>query len=171
MSSVTDPQANFVSTHDPLELRKALGQYATGVTIITTRGADGTPIGLTANSFTSLSLEPPLVLWSLAKSARSRDAFDAAGHFAVHVLGAEQMALSRQFSSRVENKFAGVVFDFGHGGVPLLAECAARFQCRKYDSVEGGDHRIYIGEVVEFDHCVCEPLLFHAGQYGRKHPG
>ena len=89
----------------------------------------------------------------------------------MHVLAAEQMELSKQFATRSADKFAGLALDYGHGGVPLLADCAARFQCRRYDAVEGGDHRIYIGEVIEFDHSAVEPLLFHAGQYGRKHPG
>jgi flavin reductase (DIM6/NTAB) family NADH-FMN oxidoreductase RutF len=156
---------------DPLLFRQALGQYATGVTIVTARAADGTPVGLTANSFSSLSLEPPLVLWSLDRTARSREVFEAAGHFAIHVLGADQLDLSRHFASKAVSKFSGLQVELGHGGVPLLGGCAARFQCRKFNAVDGGDHRIYIGEVLEFDHCACDPLLFHCGQYGRKHGG
>jgi flavin reductase (DIM6/NTAB) family NADH-FMN oxidoreductase RutF len=165
-------QASKLSDREPIDylaFRQALGQYATGVTIVTARSADGSPVGLTANSFTSVSLDPPLVLWSLAKTARSRDVFELASHFAVHVLAADQLDLSRSFASKTGTKFAGVEISLGQGGVPLIGGCAARFQCRRYDAVDGGDHRIYIGEVLAFEHRACEPLLFHAGEYGRKH--
>jgi 3-hydroxy-9,10-secoandrosta-1,3,5(10)-triene-9,17-dione monooxygenase reductase component len=167
--SPRDDRPDALRRIDPLVFRQALGQFATGVTIVTTRAPDGTPVGLTANSFTSLSLDPPLVLWSLARSARSREVFESSEHFAIHVLGADQLELSMRFASRSDTKFAGLMMAEGHGGVPLLANCAARFQCRKTEAIDGGDHRIYIGEVLELDHCACEPLLFHAGQYGRKH--
>src|SRR5512143_589785 len=115
---------------DPLEFRKALGSFATGVTIITTRAEDGTPIGLTVNSFNSVSLNPPLVLWSLAETSLSLPIFRAATHWAVHVLASDQEDLSGRFARRGENKFAGLDVDEGLGGVPLLKGCAARFQCR-----------------------------------------
>jgi flavin reductase (DIM6/NTAB) family NADH-FMN oxidoreductase RutF len=157
------------ATLDSAAFRSALGQYATGVTIVTARAPDGSPVGLTANSFTSVSLDPPLVLWSLARTARSHDVFEAATHFAIHVLAAEQLELSRHFASKSATKFAGLEIALGHGGVPLIGGCAASFQCRRYQVVDGGDHRIYLGEVLDFEHRACEPLLFHAGQYGRKH--
>jgi 3-hydroxy-9,10-secoandrosta-1,3,5(10)-triene-9,17-dione monooxygenase reductase component len=153
---------------DPSEFRRALGQYATGVTVVTARGVDGELAGLTANSFSSVSLAPPLVLWSLAKSARSLMVFEATRHFAIHVLSAAQVELSRRFASGAPEKFAGLTLDSGHGSVPLLRDYAARFQCEKRHAFDCGDHIIYVGEVLEFDHRVSEPLLYHAGQYARK---
>ncbi len=150
---------------DPIEFRKALGTFATGVTIITARAADGSPIGLTANSFNSVSLDPPLVLWSLANNAMSFDAFRSASHWAVHVLGADQEDLSGRFARRGEDKFAGLEIEEGEGGVPLLRGCAARFQCRTASQYQGGDHLIFIGEVLRFDRDEAAPLVFHGGKY------
>lgn len=145
--------------------RKALGRFATGVTIITTRDAAGAPVGLTVNSFNSVSLDPPLVLWSLATQAHSLDAFLGASHWAVHVLSSDQEALSARFARRGEDKFAGADVETGLGGIPLLRGCSARFQCRTTVSHEGGDHRIFIGEVLDFDRTDAAPLVFHAGRY------
>ncbi|SFF26773.1 3-hydroxy-9,10-secoandrosta-1,3,5(10)-triene-9,17-dione monooxygenase reductase component [Fontimonas thermophila] len=153
------------ATFDPLEFRKALGTFATGVTIITTRADDGTPLGLTVNSFNSVSLDPPLVLWSLANSALSFDAFRKAGHWAVHVLAADQEELSARFARRGEDKFGGLDLEQGIGGVPLLKGCAARFQCRTASQYQGGDHLIFIGEVLAFDRDETAPLVFHGGRY------
>lgn len=150
---------------DPRNLREALGCFATGITIVTTRDAEGNDIGLTANSFNSVSLSPPMVLWSLAKTSHSRPAFAAAEHFAVHILALDQEPLSNLFAKSGADKFAGVEIDRGHGGVPLLAGCAARFQCRTAFRYEGGDHEIYVGEVVEFEHFDRPPLVFHRGRY------
>jgi 3-hydroxy-9,10-secoandrosta-1,3,5(10)-triene-9,17-dione monooxygenase reductase component len=150
---------------DPKELRKVLGTFATGVTVITTRAPDGTPVGLTANSFNSVSLNPPMVLWSLAKSARSRTAFESAQHWAVHILAADQEELANRFATRGTDKFAGLTIDQGGGEVPLLHGCAARLQCRTSFKYEGGDHIIFVGEVLEVDHTDNTPLVFHAGAY------
>lgn len=150
---------------DPKAFRQALGSFATGVTIITTRAADGTPLGLTASSFNSVSLEPPLVLWSLANNAMSFEHFRDAGHWAVHVLTADQEALSGRFARRGEDKFAGIDIEEGAGGVPLLKDCAARFQCRTASTYQGGDHLIFIGEVLAFDQSETAPLVFHGGRY------
>lgn len=150
---------------DPTALRRALGSFATGVTIITTRGHSGAPIGLTANSFNSVSLNPPLVLWSLADSALSLGDFRAAEYWAVHVLTADQAALSGRFAQRGGDKFGGLEIEPGLGGVPLLTGCAARFQCRTVSRHEGGDHVIFIGEVLEFDSSDRAPLVFHGGHY------
>lgn len=150
---------------DPTELRKALGSFATGVTIITTRGDDGTPTGLTVNSFNSVSLNPPLVLWSLANNAMSLPVFKAAEHWAVHVLAADQDELSGRFARRGEDKFAGLETERGHGDVPLLPGCMARFQCRTVSRHQGGDHVIFIGEVLDFDRAESAPLVFHGGRY------
>src|SRR5882672_787909 len=125
---------------DAMEFRRALGSFATGVTIITTRAQDGTPLGLTVNSFNSVSLNPPLVLWSLANNSMSLDAFRAAPNWAVHVLAADQEELSGRFAKRGIDKFAGLELDTGAGNIPLLRGCSARFQCRTAFQQEGGDH-------------------------------
>lgn len=150
---------------EPSAFRKALGSFATGVTIITTTGPDGGDIGVTANSFNSVSLDPPMVLWSLARNSGSLAAFEAAGHFAVHILAADQEGLSNRFASRGIDKFEGVTVERGAGEVPLLTGCNARFQCRSVYRYEGGDHVIFVGEVVAFDHRAAPPLLFHGGRY------
>lgn len=152
-------------TFDAMEFRKALGAFATGVTIITARAADGTPIGLTASSFNSVSLTPPMVLWSLANTSASLDVFRAASHWAVHVLATDQEILSARFSKRGADKFAGLEIDDGEGGVPLLRGCTARFQCRTAFQYEGGDHLIFVGEVLRFDRAESAPLVFHGGRY------
>ncbi len=150
---------------NPRQLREALGCFATGITIVTTRDADGHDIGLTANSFNSVSLSPPMVLWSLAKSSHSQPAFAAAEHFAVHILAVDQEPLSNLFSKSGADKFAGLDIARGAGDVPLLKGCAARFQCRTAFRYEGGDHEIFVGEVVAFEHFDRAPLLFHRGKY------
>ena len=157
-----------MTTHkgfDPQAFRAALGTFTTGVTIITTRAADGEPIGITANSFNSVSLDPPLVLWSLAKSAKSLDAFTAARQWNVHVLSIEQEALSGRFARQGEDKFAGLVLDAGIGKAPLLTDCTARFQCRTAFTYDGGDHLIFVGEVLAYDHSARPPLVYQSGQY------
>lgn len=150
---------------DAGEFRKALGAFATGVTIITTRGADGAPVGLTANSFNSVSLDPPLVLWSLANTSASLGTFRNAEHWAVHVLATDQEELSSRFAKRGIDKFAGLEFDTGRGDIPLLRGCMARFQCRTAFQYEGGDHLIFVGEVLNFDRSDAAPLVFHSGRY------
>ena len=150
---------------DSTEFRKALGSFATGVTIITTRTTDGTPLGMTVSSFNSVSLEPPLVLWSLANSSLSLPAFRAADYWIVHVLGIDQESLSGRFAKRGEDKFSGLEHDSGVGGAPLLRGCSARFQCRTAFQYEGGDHVIFVGEVLAFDREDHAPLVFHGGRY------
>lgn len=152
------------------DFRSALGAFATGVTIVTTTAADGTDVGMTANSFNSVSLDPPMVLWSVGKGALSREAFANAAHFAVHILASGQEDLSNRFARRGEDKFAGLELERGPGGVPLLPGCAARFKCRTAYVYEGGDHDIIVGEVLEFDHFDTAPLLFHRGKYSAVAP-
>lgn len=152
------------------QFRTALGAFATGVTIVTTRDADERDIGLTCNSFNSVSLDPPMVLWSLAMSARSLPAFVAASHFAVHVLSAHQEELSLRFATRGSEKFAGLAVERGAGQVPLLDGCSARFQCRTAFRHEAGDHMIFVGEVEAFDHSDLPELLFHRGRYSLAVP-
>lgn len=147
------------------EFRRALGSFATGVTIITTRGSDGAPLGLTVNSFNAVSLNPPMVLWSLANNALSLPVFRDAAHWAVHVLAADQEALSGRFARRGADKFNGIAVEAGVGDIPLLVGCSARFQCKTAFQYEGGDHVIFVGEVLEFDRSDAAPLVFHAGRY------
>lgn len=157
---------------DQRELRRAFGQFATGVTIVTTRAENGHRIGVTANSFTSLSLDPPLLLWCVSKDAPSLPAFETATHFAVNVLCADQHYLSRQFATPSDDKFAGVEFHEGAAGVPLLDGVLAHFICRSIRHVEAGDHVILIGEVERFATFDGEPLVFHSGAYRvtTRHP-
>jgi 3-hydroxy-9,10-secoandrosta-1,3,5(10)-triene-9,17-dione monooxygenase reductase component len=149
------------------QFRDALGAFATGVTIVTTRTRAGVDVGLTANSFNSVSLEPPMVLWSLAKTARSLPAFLESSYFAVHVLAAAQEELSHTFALRGADKFTGLAIERGRGGIPLLDGCSARFQCRTAVKYEGGDHVVFIGEVESFDHFERPPLVFHGGRYAQ----
>lgn len=151
---------------DPKEFRRALGMFATGVTIVTTTGADGAPIGITANSFNSVSLEPPMVLWSLANNARSLPAFSASEYWNVHILSNEQEGLSNRFARAGEDKFSGLVLDTQRAiGAPLLTGCSARFQCKNTFKYEGGDHTIFVGEVVQYDSSALPPLLYVTGGY------
>ena len=165
-----DPANEFASDRspiDPRDFRSALGTYATGVTIITASGADGNPYGLTCNSFASVSLNPPLVLWSLVLYSSSLGVFQNASHFAVNVLGASQQTLANKFAKSSEDKFAGVEWTPGLGNAPLLAESVAAFQCRSVNRYYGGDHVIFLGAVEAYSYNRKEPLLFARGSYGR----
>lgn len=157
---------------DPRAFRRALGNFATGVTIITAKGADGATVGVTASSFNSLSLDPPLILWSSKKDARSCAVFETASHFAVNILAADQLEMSNHFARQQEDKFADVDWEEGIGGAPVFSNCAGRFQCETYDKLEGGDHWIFVGKVVDFDDFGRPPLCFHQGSYAMvySHP-
>jgi 3-hydroxy-9,10-secoandrosta-1,3,5(10)-triene-9,17-dione monooxygenase reductase component len=152
----------------PTALRAALGRFATGVTIITCVGGGGERIGLTANSFNALSLEPPLVLWSLRRSSPRLAAFESATHFAINVLAETQVELSRRFAAPQASggKFdEGGAWTSGLGGAPVLAGCAAVFECEKVAAHEGGDHRLYIGRVLRLADIAVAPLVFQGGRY------
>jgi flavin reductase (DIM6/NTAB) family NADH-FMN oxidoreductase RutF len=155
------------SSIDPRDFRNALGSFATGVTVITAATPDGKQAGLTCNSFASVSLNPPLVLWSLVVYSPSMSIFQDASHFSVHVLGASQQALATQFATRAEDKFAGVKWEPGLGGAPVLADAVATFQCRTADRYYGGDHVIFLGAVEAYAYNQAEPLLFARGNFGR----
>jgi 3-hydroxy-9,10-secoandrosta-1,3,5(10)-triene-9,17-dione monooxygenase reductase component len=155
---------------EPGALRRALGMFGTGVTIVTTREPGGAPVGVTASSFNSVSLDPPLVLWSIARSARSCPAFMEARHWNVHVLSVDQEALSGRFARRGEDKFAGVELEAGLTDVPLLRGCSARFQCRTQFTYDGGDHVILVGEVLAFDRTERAPLLYVTGGFAIANP-
>ena len=147
-------------------LRDAFGVFPTGVAVVTTRGAEGAPVGVTVNSFASLSLDPPLVVWSLNRTSPSLATFERSSHFAINVLSIEQAYLSRRFGSRTPDKFGGLVLTQGAGGVPLLQETAAHFECRVVAVHPGGDHELFIGHVENFGHdSTRAPLLFYAGRY------
>jgi len=155
---------------DTRELRNALGKFGTGVTVITTRRADGELAGLTASSFNSVSLDPPLVLWSLSRASPSLPAFRDAAYFTVNVLAQEQAWLSQRFSTPQADKFAGVPWRPGLGGAPVLDNCLAHFECRGHACHEGGDHLIMVGRVERFSHAAGRPLLFCGGKYVAGHP-
>ena len=155
---------------DTRAFRRALGNFATGVTVVTVADATGRKVGVTANSFNSVSLDPPLILWSIDKRSTSHAVFEAASHFAVNVLAADQIDLSNNFARPKEDRFAEVEYQVGEGGAPVLADCSARFECEKYQQVDGGDHWIMIGKVVAFDDCGRSPLLYHQGAYSMVLP-
>lgn len=148
---------------DSRDFRRALGHFATGVTIITARGADGKPIGLTCNSFGSLSLDPPLVQWSIAKTSRNYAALCVATHFAVHVLKVSQRDLCVQFSAKDLDRFGNVELEAGLQELPLLKHCHARFECETYARHEAGDHTLIIGRVMRLCEQDGEPLICYRG--------
>lgn len=150
---------------DAKALRTTLGRFTTGVTIATCRDALGQPVGLTANSFNSLSLDPPLVLWSLRAASPALPAFASASHFAINVLAESQVPLSRRFASAVPDRFAEGQWADGVGGVPVLAGCCAVFECALHSHQHLGDHVLFVGEVVAMHEAALPPLVFQAGHY------
>lgn len=164
----------MTETIDPRDFRRALGQFPTGVTIITTVDEAGEPIGVTASSFNSVSIDPALVLWSVDKRAFSAAIFRSAQHFAVNVLASDQMDLSNRFASRGEDKFKDIAWAAGAGGCPILPEVAARFECLTWNVYEGGDHLIIVGQVLHYAYDAERmPLVFAKGAYAvsAAHPG
>ena len=156
---------------DQSAFRDALGTFVTGVTIVTAYDSAGKPSGLTANSFNSVSLDPPMVLWSLSLGSRNLPVFREAASWAVHILAADQQDLSNRFARAGEDKFGDLNHGEGPEGAPRLAGCAARFGCTARFEYEGGDHAIFLGEVVDFERTAAEPLIYHGGRYGRVMPG
>ena len=155
---------------DTLSFRNALGNFATGVTVITAKSEDGTLAGVTANSFNSVSLDPPLVLWSLDRSSPSLQIMENASHFCVHVLAEGQGDLCMKFAKSGDDKFTGVEFAEGLGGAPVFDGCLAHFECRNMVHHEGGDHVIIVGEVERFETADGDPLIFFRGQLGDLAP-
>jgi len=153
------------------EFRSCLGMFATGVTIITTRTAEGKLVGLTANSFNSVSLAPPLVLWSLSQAAASMAALSAGSHYAINILAADQKELAERFAAKGKERFKGVSYSEGVAGAPLLDGAAAVFECFNRSRYQEGDHVIFVGEV---EHCTqragASPLLYHGGRFYTEHP-
>lgn len=150
---------------DPKALRNAFGAFATGVTVITTRQPDGTPRGFTANSFTSVSLDPPLLLVCLAKTAHSADTFATAPHFAVNILSEDQKAVSGLFASRAPDKFDQCAWTPGPADVPLIDGALAQFTCANHQLVDAGDHLILIGRIEHFSTTEGQPLGYFRGNY------
>lgn len=145
--------------------------FATGVTIVTARNALGALVGLTANSFNSVSLSPALVLWSLSRAAGSFDTFSNGSHYAINILGADQQALARRFSEKVADRFDGVAWESGIGGAPLIHGAIAHFECANRSQYQEGDHIIFVGEVERCSHSTgASPLLFHGGKFYTEHP-
>lgn len=154
-----------------LEFRAALGMFATGVTIVTARGPDGAPVGLTANSFNSVSLTPPLVLWSLSRRAGSMAAFSTGSHYAINILAADQHALAERFASKAVDRFAGVAWHEGTAGAPVIDGAVAVFECFNRSRYDEGDHVIFVGEVERCAHRAgAQPLIFHGGRYYTELP-
>lgn len=156
-----------MTVKDPKQFRNALGSFATGVTVVTTLDAEGKPVGMTANSFNSVSLDPMLVLWSIAKNANAYDSFVESNHFAIHILADDQQDLSQQFATKGIDRFAGLDYQRGHAEVPVLPHCSARFECDIEHRYDGGDHTILVGRVQHFEHNQKQPLVFHAGRYAQ----
>ncbi|MFU2486410.1 flavin reductase family protein [Thauera sp. WH-1] len=160
-------QQTFSGEDFSRRFRNALGMFATGITVVTTRSPAGEAIGLTVNSFNSVSLDPPLIVWSLSNDLPSRGVFEGCEYYAINVLAEDQAELSQRFASRLDDKFAGLDFETGVGGIPLLKGCCARFECRNTVRHEGGDHLVFISEVLSFDREDRQPLLYFAGGYRR----
>ncbi|MBO21617.1 MAG: nitrilotriacetate monooxygenase [Rhodospirillaceae bacterium] len=154
------PDAPF----DSREFRNALGNFATGVTIVTAKGETGEMVGVTASSFNSVSLEPPLILWSLDRTSASLQTIEAASHFCVHILSDAQADECMAFAKSGGDKFSELDCGEGLGGAPLLDGCLARFECRNMVHHDGGDHVIIVGEVERFQACDGDPLLFFRGK-------
>jgi len=159
MQAKADPSADF---------RRALAQFATGVTVVTTRAPDGTPTGLTVNSFTSVSLDPPLVLWCLALKAECLAVFREAERYLIHVLAADQLEIARRFATRGNDKFDSVSWQPTDSGLPRLEGCTAWFECGNRSQYEEGDHVILVGRVEAFQCIGGAPLIFHGSRYVAK---
>lgn len=162
--------ADYRTGFDQRTLRDALGCFATGVTVVTCLDSGGRPVGLTANSFTSVSLEPPLLLVCVAKLAASAPALTEAANFAVNVLQTGQQPASIRFSTRDEDRFGTTPWSCGEGGAPILKDSLGVFECERFAVYDGGDHHILVGRVVKasFD-AGLDPLLYFRGRYRRLH--
>ncbi len=156
---------------DPKEFRFALGNFPTGVTIITSVTEGGELLGATANSFSSVSLNPPLVLFSLDRAAYSLDAYMKAGVFAVNVLSLDQQSLSNRFAKALDSKWDGITYETWETGAPILPGTVASFDCSVWNTYDGGDHVIFVGKVLQMSRDAdAEPLIFFRGQYDTLGP-
>ena len=162
MATKTDSLEDATIT--PASLREALGSFPTGVAVVTTLGDEGKPLGLTINSFNSVSLEPALVLWSLALSSPSIGAFRKHGAFAINILRKDQGQLCMKFARPADDKFEDINWSKGYKGVPVLKGAMVTLECETYQIVEGGDHEVYMGTVKRIHWTDSAPLVFHRGQ-------
>jgi flavin reductase (DIM6/NTAB) family NADH-FMN oxidoreductase RutF/DNA-binding IclR family transcriptional regulator len=153
-----------------VDFRRCLGEFVTGVTVITTVGLDGTPYGLTANSFSSVSLDPPLILWSLRLNATNYPIYSTAETFAVNILAEDQVEISNRFAKSGPDRFAGVSVTAGTGGVPLIDGSVAQLECRSEATYPGGDHVVFIGRVMRVRNTGRKPLALRSGKYMIVHP-
>lgn len=151
--------------------RDIMGNYPTGVTIVTAVTEDGTPVGLTVNSFASVSLDPQLLLWSIDHKVSSIKAFTSGGKFAVHVLAGEQQEVCGTFASRVEDRFAACEWEMSDNGLPIIKDTFGVFECETFQTVEAGDHTIIIGKVIDLQiDKEKEPMLYHRRVFGSVPP-
>jgi len=150
---------------DTLEYRRALGSFATGVAVVTALDKDGGKAGITINSFNSVSLDLPLVLWSIGTDSLCYEVFVAAEYFAVNVLATHQLEICRRFAASGTDKFNGLQCTAGMNGVPLLPESSAAFECRTEHRYDGGDHKIIVGRVLRFEDRKTDPLIFYRGHF------
>ena len=150
-----------------ISLRKSLGQFATGVTVVTCMASDGRACGITANSFSSVSLAPPLILWNIAKVSNSLQAYLSARYFALHVLSSEQEDIARHFAKTDHKSYDAIEHHLSDSNVPILPDVIARFDCQTYEIHDAGDHYIIIGEVLDHTQSQGDPLLFYNGDYAR----
>ena len=170
MADETTTRQEYRSGHDPRTLRDALGCFATGVTVVTCLDHEEQPAGLTVNSFTSVSLDPPLLLVCVHKEAACTPALISAATFAINVLQTGQQPASITFSTRVEDRFGTMAWSRGEAGAPILKDSLSVFECERFAVYDGGDHHILVGQVVKasFD-CGLDPLLYFRGSYRRLH--
>jgi flavin reductase (DIM6/NTAB) family NADH-FMN oxidoreductase RutF len=150
---------------DPLDLRRAFGRFGTGVTVITTQSKEGARVGITANSFNTVSLDPPIVLWSLSSKSPNLEAFQSSGYFIVNVLTLDQLDISKQFSKPSNDKFLGIECTEGINGIAALSGCAATIECSVVSTQVVGDHVLFLGKVERYAHRQSDPLLFYNGKY------
>ena len=159
-----------MSDFDPREFRNALSKFATGVTVITTVNDQGEHFGMTASSFNSVSIDPPLILWSVVKESHGAKAFTEGEHFCVNVLSDQQVDVSNQFARSSADKFAGIEFEEGIGGSRKLKGAICHLECSNWAVYEGGDHNIIVGEVKAFNTCEGGGLVFAQGGYAQSVP-
>lgn len=165
--TVTTDSSTELPALDPLELRRCLGSFVTGVTVITALDVHGQPEGITANSFSSLSLDPPLIVWSLRLNARSFLTYQNAKQFAVNILAQDQLHISNRFASSGVNRFEGIDYQSGLAGVPLIAGCASYLECSLQATHPGGDHLLFVGRVERIHVVNKPPLAYSGGSYAK----
>lgn len=165
LSNQNPPVAALATPFDSRHFRHTLAQFATGVTVITMARPDGALLGLTATSFNSVSLQPPLVLWSLGTSTTSLPLFTDCPHYVINVLAADQAQLATRFAARMQDRFEGVDYDLSESGQPILRGTVAWFECRNRSRYPEGDHVIFVGEVTHCAFSPKAPLIFHGGEF------